>query len=273
VTLNVIRLRPDPAAGPEDPRALPELTWRAVDGAEVAGDVSVWLRPDDRCQLFFDVWRNDAFVPLTDAVARDLRRDLYVSLDDGELESLEACAAAGFSEYRRESYYRIPTASALTALTGATMPADLDVLSAANADLDQLRLLDDALRQDVPGTGGWRWTAEGFHAETSGPDFDPATYLVAVARASGAYVGLVRVWMRHGGPRLGLMAMLAPYRRRGATRALLARVFTVLSARGLQSVTCEADDANIASVSLLSRLGARRYGGSVELVRRGPSGR
>jgi len=39
------------------------------------------------------------------------------------------------------------------------------------------------------------------------------------------------------------------------------------SPRGSESVTCEADDANVASISLLTGLGARRYGGSVEIVR------
>jgi RimJ/RimL family protein N-acetyltransferase len=266
--MRVVRIPPDPAAAPDDPRALPELTWRAFDGDEVTGDVSAWLHPDERCRLFFDMWRPDAYAPLTDAVARDLGRDLYVTLDDGELEALEACVAAGFVEHRRESYYRIPVASALTALAGATMPAALEVLSAADADLNRLRLLDDALRQDVPGAEGWRWTAKDFLAETFGPDFDPATYVIAVERDTGEYVGLVRVWNRRTGPRLGLMAMLAPFRRTGATMALLGQVFAALSTRGNEIVTCEADDTNVASVALLTRLGARRYGGSVELIRR-----
>jgi hypothetical protein len=270
MSLRVVRVPPDPAAAPEDPRTPPELTWRAFDGDEVTGDVSVWLAPDERCRLFFDTWRPDAYAPLTDAVALDLRRDLYVTLDDGELEALEACVAAGFTEHRRESYYRIPVDSALAAVTGATMPAGLDVLSAADADLDRLRLLDDALRQDVPGAEGWRWAPEDFLAETLGRDFDPATYLVAMERDTGEYVGLVRVWSRRSGPRLGLMAMLAPFRRTGATRALLGQVFAVLGGRGVESVICEADDTNVGSVSLLTGLGARRYGGNVELIRRRP---
>lgn len=264
------RVPPDPTVARDDPRALPELTWRAFDGDEVAGDASVWLRPDNRCQLFFDMWRPDGYAALTDAVARDLHRDLYVTLDDGELEALEACLGAGFTEHRRESYYRIPVETAHAELAGATMPAGLDIISAANADVDRLRLLDDALRQDLPSLDGWRWAPKDFLAETFAPDFDPATYLVAVERATGAYVGLVRVWNRRTGPRLGLMAMLAPFRRTGATMALLAQVFAVLSTRASESVTCEADDTNLASVALLTRLGARRYGGSVELIRRAP---
>jgi RimJ/RimL family protein N-acetyltransferase len=265
--MRVVRVPPDPTALPEDPRTLPELTWRALDGDEVAGDVSVQRRPDDRCHLFFDTWHLTAYGPLIDAVANDLGCDLYVTLDDGELEALSACIAAGFGVHRRESYFRIPTDPASTGLVDSAMPAGFDVISARDADIDRLRLLDDALRQDVPGTSGWRWAPDDFRAETSGQDFDPGTYLVAVERVSGAYVGLVRVWIRHTGPRLGLMAMLTQFRRRGVTRAMLARVFAVLSARGEESVICEADDTNVASLSLLARLGARRYGGNVELIR------
>jgi GNAT superfamily N-acetyltransferase len=254
-------------------RMRPAPTWRALDGDLVAGEVNARLRPDNRWFLYFDTWRADAYRPLADAVARDLGRDLYVTLEDAEYEALDACAQAGFAVHRRESYYRIPADPAVTGLAGAVLPAELDVLSAADADITQLRLLDDALRQDVPGCQGWRWDAEQFRAETFSPFFDPATYLVAVDRASGQYAGLVRVWRNRTGPRLGLIAILAPYRRRGAARALLGQAFTVLAARGDTSVVGEVDDTNIASVSLLTGLGARRYGGNVELIRRRPSRR
>jgi len=251
-------------------RMRPALAWRALDGDLVAGEVSARLRPDNRWFLYFDAWRADAYPPLADAVARDLGCDLYVTLEDAEYDALDACAEAGFAVHRRESYYRIPIDPAVTGLAGAALPAGLDVLSAADADVTRLRLLDDALRQDVPGWAGWRWDAGQFRAETFGPFFDPATYLVAVDRASGQYAGLVRIWRNRAGPRLGLIAMLAQYRRRGAARALLGQAFTVLAARGDTSVVGEADDANVAAVSLLTGLGARRYGGNVELIRRQP---
>ena len=60
-------------------------------------------------------------------------------------------------------------------------------------------------------------------------------------------------------------------RRRGVAKALLGRAFAVLAARGDTSVVCEVDDTNVASISLLTGLGARRYGGNVELIRRQPS--
>jgi GNAT superfamily N-acetyltransferase len=251
-------------------RLRPALTWRALDGDVVAGEVRAWLRPDNRCFLYFDTWRADAYPPLADAVGRELGCDLYVTLEDAEDDALDACAGAGFTVHRRESYYRIPTDPAVTGLAGAVLPASLDFLSAADADISRLRLLDDALRQDVPGSAGWRWDAEQFRAETFSPFFDPAAYLVAVDRASGEYAGLARIWRNRAGPRLGLIATLARYRRRGVARALLGQAFAVLAARGDMSVVGEVDDTNVACVSLLTGLGARRYGGSVELIRRQP---
>ena len=250
------------------------LTWCALDGDLVAGEVTARVRPDARCYLFFDAWQSAAYAPLTEAAARDFRRDLYVSLDDGEYDALDACGAAGFTVHRRESYYRVPADPAVTGLTGARLPAGLDVISAADADIDRLRELDDALRQDVPGSDGWRWEAEEFQAQTFSPYFlDPATYLIAVVQATGEYAGLARIWKNRAGPRLDLVGVRASYRRRGVARALLSRAFAVLSARGEASVVAEADDANVAAISLLTALGARRYGGSVELIRRHPPGR
>src|SRR6201987_4973764 len=251
-------------------RKRPALTWRALDGDLVAGEVSARLRPDNRWFVYFDTWRADAYPPLADAVARDLGRDLYVILEDAEYDALDACAEAGFTVHRRESYYRIPTDPAVTGLAGAVLPAGLGVLSAADADITRLRRLDDALRQDVPGCGGWRWDAGPFRAETFSPFFDPATYLVAVDRASGEYAGLVRVWRNRAGPRLGLIATLVQYRRRGIAKALLGQAFAVLAARGDTSLVGEVDDTNVASLSLLASRGARRYGGNVELIRRQP---
>jgi ribosomal protein S18 acetylase RimI-like enzyme len=248
----------------------PALTWRALDGDLVAGEVSARRRPDNRWFLYFDTWRADAYPPLADAVARDLGRDLYVTLEDAEYDALDACAQVGFAVHRRESYFRIPADPVATGLAGAILPAGLDLLSAADADITRLRLLDDVLRQDVPGCKGWRWDAEQFRAETFSRFFDPATYLVAVDRASGQYAGLVRIWRNRAGPRLGLIGTIAQYRRRGVARALLGQAFAALAARGDTSVVGEVDDTNVASLSLLTRIGARRYGGSVELIRRQP---
>lgn len=76
------------------------------------------------------------------------------------------------------------------------------------------------------------------------------------------------MWDKPSGPRLGLVAVLAQYRRRGLARALLAPPLAVLHHRGKHDVFAEVDHTNVASVSLISGLGAERTGGAIELVRR-----
>ncbi len=94
------------------------------------------------------------------------------------------------------------------------------------------------------------------------------TCLIAVDTESGEYVGLVRVWNTPGRPRLGLIGVVPSYRRRGLATLLLARVFRTLRQQDKTEVTAEVDDANAASRSLLLRLGARRKGGFVEVIKR-----
>ncbi len=90
--------------------------------------------------------------------------------------------------------------------------------------MEHLRLLDDALRGDIPGTGGWRSTPEEFAEETlDARAFNPPTYLVAVTQDTGECIGLVRIWMNRSGPRIGMFGVLRAYRRRGIALALLAR--------------------------------------------------
>jgi len=215
------------------------------------------VRPDGRC-----------FLRTPDAVRDTADRDLYVTVDEADAEARSLCERLGFVVDRRESVYAVPTDPALTGLRDVECPHGFVFVSADRVDQDRLRVLDDALRQDVPGTDEWRWEPDAFREETFCAEFDPATYLVAVAQASGEYVALARVWNNARGPRLGLIAVLAPYRRRGLARALLARAFDVLHERGRTDVSTEVDDENVPSTSLIRSLGARRTGGSVDYVRR-----
>jgi ribosomal protein S18 acetylase RimI-like enzyme len=251
-------------------RAPPGLVWRAFDADQAIGAARAFLRPDDRWFIVFDTCRADCYQPLLAAVAENVGGDLYTTARDTDGRGLDRLTRLGFSVNRRESSYLIPTDPAATGLDAVHEHGDVVIISAADADEDQLRALDDALRQDVPGTAGWKWDPGDFREETFDSDqFDPATYLVAVDTDSCDYVGLVRVWNGPGRPRLGLVGVSRPYRRRGLASALLARAFRVLHERGQTVVTAEADDANLASRSLLLRLGARRQAGFVEVVRRG----
>jgi GNAT superfamily N-acetyltransferase len=250
-------------------RAHPGLTWRALDNGDVVGAITAFLRPDNRWFAYFDSCRADAYRPLLAAVVGNVEGDLHATADEGDSEAAGRLIELGFTENRREGIYLLPTDPGRTGLADVAVPDDTVIISAASADEDDLRLLDEALRKDVPGSDGWEWDPAEFHAETFGDDFDPATYLVAAdAAAGGGYIGLARIWIGPGTPRLGLIAVLRPYRRRGVARALLARAFSVLHDRGQAEVTAEIDDTNTASLTLLKGLGARRKSGTVEFVRR-----
>ena len=185
---------------------------------------------------------------------------IYLTVDEADVD---AYLALGFSVHRREGTYVVPTGA-----TRVVPPSGIALVDADGVDEERLRLLDDELRQDVPGSDGWRWAEAGFREETyESPQFDPTTYLVAVDEASGELVGIVRVWMRQPIPRLGFIGVRRDLRQRGIARALLGEVFSHLRDRGIAEVTTEIDETNVASRALLEGLGARRKGTSVELVR------
>jgi RimJ/RimL family protein N-acetyltransferase len=185
--------------------------------------------------------------------------DLYAHVDESDVV---AYVKRGFVVIRHENHYLVPTGT----VGSVRPPRRVDLLTVDRVDEDRLRALDDELRQDVPGSEGWRWEPAGFRAEMGSADFDPAVYVVAVD--DDEYVGIARVWMRRPVPRLGFVGVTRPYRRRGLARALLSRVFGVLVLRGIPEVTTEIDETNTASRGLLEGLGARRTGWSVELVLR-----
>jgi ribosomal protein S18 acetylase RimI-like enzyme len=241
----------------------PDGRWTATQDGEVVGVVRTLVRPDQRCYLFFRNVVAGAYVPLLDGVLASAGPDLYTSVAETGADVLAALARRGFVVHRREHLCALPTD-----IGHPPMPAGVRFVSAADSDVDRLRELDDALRQHVPGTDGWRNDPSAFGRQTfEDPEFDPATYLIAVD-ADGAYVGLVRVWVRQAGSRLGLIGVLPAHQRRGIALALLAEALGVLHGRGESSVGCEVDQANVASNSLMARLGARLVGGDVELVLR-----
>jgi ribosomal protein S18 acetylase RimI-like enzyme len=176
--------------------------------------------------------------------------------DDGHYaecrdDDAERWLAAGWTIQRREDEYVVPTVP----------PAPHPFLHLEDADLERLRLLDERLRQDVPGTDGWRWTQEHFLAETYA---SPSVYLV-----TPEYDGICRVWLREPTPRLGFVGVRRPARGRGLGRALVAGALGETNALGFSEVTTEIDVENAASQALFRGFGARRIGGFVELVRRG----
>jgi RimJ/RimL family protein N-acetyltransferase len=245
------------------------VSWRALAGGEAAGEAHAVLRPDRRWFLWVDAWTAAASSSLIAAVADDLGQDLYTMIDEADEAGLRDWGAAGFTVRRREHNYQVPTDLGGTRPPGALLPAGMSLVSADAVDEDGLRQLDDALRQDVPGADGWVNDPQEFREYTfDDRHFDPATYLVAIDDVNQAYAGLARVWNNPGRPRLGLIGVTAAYRRRGLATVLLAAVFAPLRDRGISDVAAEVDAANSASNALLRGIGAKRTGGSIELVRR-----
>jgi ribosomal protein S18 acetylase RimI-like enzyme len=246
--------------------------WAAHHGEVAVGKAAALVRPDARCFVVFRTCQADAYRPLLQAIAQHLRRDLYTEIDQADVAVLQRLVGLGFAVNRREHIYAIPTDPTITGLGDVAVPAGFEIVTVDRVSEDRLRRLDDELRQDVPGADGWRWDRQGFRRETyDAPDFDPATYLVALEQATGRYAGLVRVWNRPSGPRLGLIAVGRGYRRRGLARLLLAQVFAILQQRGKTDVVAEVDVTNTSSNRLLISIGARRTGGFIELIHPWPA--
>src|SRR5580658_10086608 len=163
---------------------------RRGNGHEMVGAVTAFLRPDDRWFVIIDGSQEESYQPLLGAVAANTGGDLYAVVDETDEHALETFTRLGFTVNRRESNVLIPTDPQITGLHATDEPGGVVIISAVDAYEDRLRLLDDALRQDVPGTAGWKWDPGDFHDETFGSDFEPAAYLIAVDKDSGEYLGL-----------------------------------------------------------------------------------
>ena len=79
--------------------------------------------------------------------------DVYARVAEFDVARYERL---GFVVNRRESEYLVPTDRYAVA-----PPPGFAFRRADEVDEERLRQLDDALRQDVPGTDGWRWDAAG----------------------------------------------------------------------------------------------------------------
>jgi GNAT superfamily N-acetyltransferase len=211
----------------------------------------VRVRPDGRC-----------FIRL-DELDLSIDGELYIDVDEADASAVSRCIDRGFRVNRRESVYRVPTRRE----GGCVMPTGVAFLRADEADEARLRVLDDVLRQDVPGTDVWRWDPQGFREELGQLAFDPSIYLVAADALDGEYIGIARVWNNRKLPRLGFVGVIRTRRRLGIGGALLDQIFSVLASRGQAEVLTEIDDTNVASRALLAAYGARRCGGTIELRR------
>lgn len=242
--------------------------WVAYDAAaEVVGTVRIVVRPDGRTFASLRDCHDDAYAPLLAQAAAGLTTPLYVSVPAHDEQARQRLRGLGFVVDQVEYHYRVPVDPARFRLSGLAPPPGIVLVSAAEADLDRLRRLDDTLRGDTPGTDGWRWGRQEFRDETFSDGFDPATYQVAVVERTGAYVGLVRVWLKEAGPRLGFIGVVPQWRRTRVTYALLSTVCGELHRRGHAEMSAEVSATNRASLALARRAGAVRVGHSYQLMR------
>ncbi len=230
-------------------------------------DVRTHRRPDGRVVVFpTPPWTSDQ-ARWAAQFARRKGVSVLTHISPDRVDELQILADAGFIAARREVRVDVDVDRALAKIGEARLPPGVVAISAADADVDRLRVLDDALRDDIPGTDGWRSTPAEFADETfRTPAFNPATYLVAVEEDTGEYIGLVRIWMNRSGPRIGMFGVLPAHRRRRIALALLARCLISAREAGHQTATSEYDETNEASARFFERLGAHRTGSILELA-------
>jgi ribosomal protein S18 acetylase RimI-like enzyme len=241
--------------------------WIARNDDREVGRLSALRRPDARWFVACDTWFDPVHDALVMTAAEDLQQDLYAVVSESDDESLARHVASGFAVHRRETEVTIDVVQALRALGTSDPPAGYRFVSAADIDEVDLRILDDVLREDIPGSDGWVNHPQEFREYTFAAHFDRTAYLVAVDDADHS-VGLVRIWKTPLPRRLGLIAVQREHRRRGIARALVASALLAVQAQGITSVSAEVDSENAPSLALFEKMGAKRTGGTIELRRR-----
>ncbi|MEU4392637.1 GNAT family N-acetyltransferase [Kribbella sp. NPDC023855] len=235
--------------------------WHAVENDLVVGRGYASRRLDGRTFLSIDTWRGPVFDRLARAMLTDQTAPLYTVVDETDRDVAAGWERAGFTSWRREHEFVVPTDPRITGLNAAPPPGVI----IGEAAEGPLRELDHAIRSEVRSTVGWqRMPAEVLPWQGGTTPIDPSKYTVAVR--DDQYVGLVRLATMTRQPRIGLIAVRAGERRRGVARALLSHVLADLHRSGVEAVTAEVDDTNEAAMALFQRIGARRTGGNLELV-------
>ena len=148
---------------------------------------------------------------------------------------------------------RIDRAAAYAARHGVMVRSMAELADDPDRDR-RVCALDNALRQAVTGTDGWEWTLEAFVDETYTPGFDPERYFIALNR-EGAYVGLLRLWMNPGGPKLGLIAVARSHRPLGAAAALVDRAIRSWPSAEIRAIHATADAEDHGTMKLAERIG------------------
>lgn len=253
----------------DDRQSQPLQRWVAVDEGRAVGAARTWLRPDDRMFLYFVGRKHGVYPRLVDTVVEALERPVYTVVDAGDQEAVEALQAAGFTTELTEERFRVRFDLALARLERAWLPSGFSINPADLMDEDRLFTLDNTLRQDTPGTDGWRGDRAWFSDEIAeSPPFDPSAYLVAVDDRNDEYVGLVRIWRNPAGPRFGLVGVLRQYRNTPIAATLMKQALAAASHWGHDTFTAETSPANPVIYRRMEGVGAESLGRFLQMVRR-----
>lgn len=243
--------------------------WVALDQGRAVGSVDTWLRPDDRMFLSFVGRKPAVWQPLADAVVAALGRPVYSFVDTDAPEAVAGLQAANFDIELEEERFRVRFDAALARLERAWLPSGFSIHPADTVDDDRLFTLDNTLRQDTPGTDGWRGDRDWFGRELAeSPPFDPSAYLVAVDDSNGEYAGLARIWRNPTGPRFGLIGVLRQYRNTPIAAALMKQTLTASASWGYDTFTTETSPSNPTIHRRMHRIGAESLGRFLQMVRR-----
>lgn len=213
--------------------------WVAVDGDTLVAGATAVRRPDDRTALAVhgDASATAALVRAAVEELPDATLMLQLPEDDHRIDGLRAL---GFEEEMVLEHVEVDLDAALAALAERQLPDDVTTIAARDADVERLVALDDAIRQDVPGSDGWRGDVERIRDELD----DPGAYRIAVETGSEDYVGLARVWRNATGPRVGLVGVVRPRRGQGIGWALLREALTEAATWGHATLATETSVAN-----------------------------
>ncbi len=243
--------------------------WLALEeGVAVAG-ARIVERPDRR--TFLSVTGDSAAIPALAGVAgAELGVALHLMAERDDVARVEAARRGGFDVEVEVERFLVRFDDALAMVRRAFVPSGVRLVAVTDVDEEAAFRLDNELRQDVPGTEGWRGDRAWFHAEIHDDEaFDPAAYLVALG-AEDEPLGLIRFWRNPDLPRLGLIGVRRSHRGGVLAAALLKEGLLAARGWGSEVFATETSLSNRAVHPRLSRLAASREGISLQLVRPPP---
>jgi ribosomal protein S18 acetylase RimI-like enzyme len=241
-----------------------ENQWHAVENDLVVGRGHASRRLDGRTFVSIDTWRSTVFDRLADAMLADQPAPLYTVVDETDRDLAAGWERAGFTSWRREREFVVPTDPRIAGLAPAPLPGVV-ITAAGEVAEGPLRELDHAIRTEIRATVGWQtMPAEVLPWQGGTTPIDPSKYTVAAR--DDQYVGLVRLATMTRQPRIGLIAVRAGERRHGIARALLSQVLTGLHRSGIATASAEVNETNEAAMALFESFGARRTGSNLELI-------